>query len=618
MSNNFKCIICNVSFSAERSLINHQKNSQSHKKAAGESPQGFTCNICGRNLCREYDIPRHQQSGGCPGVQAFALQPTDTSNKQKHHADSSSVPNQRKRTTSPTRRYDSSDSALRSETSDCSTFFPWILEQAGAGEIPISQKLSQGADSSTTTSNPLPQDAADSNADFDTGLSIMDMRADIDLDEVQENTHPLPLTDMGAAGNTATVAPARSDKPSSPEVQVLPVNDDGDGIDTADRVESLTHVLERTSITMRLRSSFALSTVSGYSAASQTKSSVRSYLMNPSLKSIRLSWLSTSSRGSSNRSFRRASTVPSEMAAPMLDSIDEELENSRGSSNRLERYASLFQQNRQLKKVSQERLSIAVMAGVTDEVADILVRGTGIIDVNFVDDKGLSLLITASIQGFDGIVRLLLDQRGIDVGYRDPKGRRTALEYARDLEHSKVEKMFAAYSLSDSMKRALEQENSERRLRQRREDHLATTDTGICCKMPPKQALAIDRNSQGLWQACERGDEASVARLITKLSVDLNSLNAHRRTPLSIAASHGHEALVRMLLEHDGVDAAIQDVNGATALTWAASRGHLEVVNMLLSSEPTTSRNHASRCAAWALARRKGHVSVAEVLIANL
>jgi ankyrin repeat protein len=109
-----------------------------------------------------------------------------------------------------------------------------------------------------------------------------------------------------------------------------------------------------------------------------------------------------------------------------------------------------------------------------------------------------------------------------------------------------------------------------------------------------------------------------VARLITKLSVDPNSLNAHRRTPLSIAASHGHEALVGMLLEHDGVDAAIQDVNGATALTWAASRGHLEVVNMLLSSEPTTSRNHASRCAAWALARRKGHVSVAEVLIANL
>jgi ankyrin repeat protein len=626
MSNNFKCIICNVSFSAERSLINHQKNSQSHKKAAGESPQGFTCNICGRNLCREYDIPRHQQSGGCPGVQAFALQPTDTSNKQKHHADSSSVPNQRKRTTSPTRRYDSSDSALRSETSDCSTFFPWILEQAGAGEIPISQKLSQGADSSTTTSNPLPQDAADSSADFDTGLSIIDMRADIDLDEVQENTHPLPLTDMGAAGNTATVAPARSDKPSSPEVQVLPVNDDGDGIDTADRVESLTHVLERTSITMRLRSSFALSTVSGYSAASQTNSSVRSYLMNPSLKSIRLSWLSTSSRGSSNRSFRRASTVPSEMAAPMLDSIDEELENSRGSSNRLERYASLFRQTRQPKKVSQERLRIAVRAGVTDEVADILARGAGIIDVNCLDDRGLSLLITASMQGFDGIVRLLLKQRGTDVSYRDPEEGCTALEYARDLENSKVEKVFAAYSLSENIKRTINQDLD------RNDDNMSaayekifaeytlfgTTDTGICCEMPPQPALAVDNDLQGLWQACERGDVVFVARLITELSVDPNSLNAHRRTPLSIAASHGHEALVRRLLEHDGVDVAIQDVNGATALTWAASRGHLEVVNMLLSSEPTTSRNHASRCAAWALARRKGHVSVAEVLIANL
>jgi hypothetical protein len=36
------------------------------------------------------------------------------------------------------------------------------------------------------------------------------------------------------------------------------------------------------------------------------------------------------------------STIPSEMAAPMLDIIDEELANSRGSSNRVYRYSSLF------------------------------------------------------------------------------------------------------------------------------------------------------------------------------------------------------------------------------------------------------------------------------------
>ena len=333
--------------------------------------------------------------------------------------------------------------------------------------------------------------------------------------------------------------------------------------------------------------------------------------MNPSLRSIRLSWLSNSSRGPSNKSIKRASTIPSEMAAPMLDIIDEELANSRGSSNRLDRYSSLFRKNRQLKKVSQEHLNIAVRAGVTDEVADILVSGIGIVDVNCVDDRGLSLLIIASIHGYDGIVRLLLNQPRIEVGYRDPKGGCTALEYARNLEHSKVKKMFAAH--------ALEQEDSERRLRQRREDHLLTIDAGVCCEMPPQPALAVDNDPQGLWQACERGDVASVARLITKRRrVDPNSLNAHRRTPLSIAASHGHEVLVKMLLEHDGVDVAIQDVNGATALTWAASRGHLEVVNMLLSSEPTDSRNHASRCAAWALARRKGHLLVADVLIANL
>jgi hypothetical protein len=514
MSAIFSCEICNLSFNEKRSFISHER-SQRHTKKAGESFQGFTCELCGHQLSRTYDIARHQQQGGCLRVEVTPAQLAATSNKRKYHADHE-VPNQRIRTTSPTRRYDLSDSALMFDTSVNKTVPPWIPEQAGARAIPTNQRLSQNADDSgTATSNPISRDAADQDSAVDTDVYTMDDVADIELGGAQRNTYLPPLADIGIARNIPTPAPASPDQQGSLGIQVSLFKADGDGFHAVGGVESLTHVFERTSMETKQRSSFALSVATGYSEASQTRSSIRSYLMNPSLGSIRrLSWYSDLSKPSSDRSLKRASTVFSEMAGTMLEPIDEELRNSRESGSRMGRYVpSVFWKNRHPKMVRE------------------------------------------------------------------------------DEERFLQEKIMVA------------------------------TDSGICREMPSQsgsiRTLAIDSNLQDLWKACERGDVVSVTRLITKLNVNPNSLNAHRRTPLSIAASHGHEALVRKLLEHDAVDVSIQDVNGATALTWAASRGHLGVVNLLLSSEPTTSRNQASRCAAWALARRNGHGSVAEVLIVN-
>jgi hypothetical protein len=131
MSEIFWCEVCNISFNAKRYLISYEKTKR-HREKAGESFQGFTCILCGRQFSRDYDIPRHQQNHECLGVQGIELQPIDTSNKRKHHADSSAIPKQRMRTTSPTRRYTLSDDASRFDTSDRDTILLWIPEQARA------------------------------------------------------------------------------------------------------------------------------------------------------------------------------------------------------------------------------------------------------------------------------------------------------------------------------------------------------------------------------------------------------------------------------------------------------------------------------------------------------
>jgi hypothetical protein len=460
MSTIFTCIVCSIFFNDKRSFVSHQ-NTQGHKKKAGESFQGFTCELCGRQFSRTYDITRHQQQGGCLGLQATAAQQPVTSNKRKFHSDRPGIPNQRIRTASPTCRYDAGDSTLTFDTRSRDIVYPWILEQGGSGAIPSSQnaiypwileqdgsgaiptrqgRFQSASDSGTTTSNPIPQDGA-----VDPDLSTVDVLAETDFDGAQENTHPLPLAYTGAAGSIATSL-----------------------ISTADQVESLTRAVERFSMQLKQRSSFAPSIATGYSPASQTRSSIRSYFMNHSLGSIRLSRCSDSSQRSSKRSFKRASTVPSEMTGPMLEPIDEELVNSRESGNRLGCYVpSVFQEDRRTSTVRQERFWHAIQEGDTEEVADILASWTSTIDINCPDDdtSGWSPLITATVYDHSRIVALLLDQSGIDVSYRDTMGL-TAHMYAQKLNHSTIEDIFAEYESSvREYERELELENHERHYR---------------------------------------------------------------------------------------------------------------------------------------------------------
>lgn len=441
MSEIFTCYICNISFNAKRSLVSHE-NSQRHREKAGEAVQGYTCPLCLRQFSRTYDISKHQQQRQCPGVQATAAQRTITSNKRKLSADCSSMPNLRIRTTSPTRIGDLSDSNLGCDSSERDAVSPLRPEQAGAGQILNSQDLpSNAGGSGTATSNPFPRAAADHDVSVDADLAAVDVLAETDLDSAKENTYPPPLIDIGppligTAGNIATSAPASSDNQSSPEAQVLPVSEDVDGIATADAMESLTHALKRTSV-----SSLALSTVTGYSGAPRIRSSIRSYFMNTSLRSIRLSWYSNSSQLSISK---RASTVPSEMAGPMLEPIDEELKASRKSGLLLQGYVPNNNNN------CQKLFWIAIRENNYKRVAYYLSSWISVIDINCPDASGRSPLVAATFHNHDGVVQLLLDQTGIDVKRRCTMGF-TALFYAYRLNRSKIVNLFLSrgWSLSD-------------------------------------------------------------------------------------------------------------------------------------------------------------------------
>ena len=83
-----------------------------------------------------------------------------------------------------------------------------------------------------------------------------------------------------------------------------------------------------------------------------------------------------------------------------------------------------------------------------------------------------------------------------------------------------------------------------------------------------------------LLSAAKKGDEAVVELLIETNRVDINVTDMYGRTSLSHAAENGHTAIVKTLLEKANIDA--RDSSGATALHWAALHGREALIPLLL------------------------------------
>jgi ankyrin repeat protein len=330
------------------------------------------------------------------------------------------------------------------------------------------------------------------------------------------------------------------------------------------------------------------------------------------------------------------------MAAPFAGQIDEELDNSRGLSSRIERYMP-GGRYRARQRALHERLWAAVSANHVEDAVVILASGRGIIDINCPDENGFTPLLLAAYHGHEGIVKVLLENgRGdIDVNRAGESGSTPLLEAARhghdgvvmvllEQEHIDIHRQdsqeFTAMQWAHHQRHSNIVDQLEAYLFYEREnkgkEYHDVFVGGICCEMlalPPKPSdhafIGTTENQRALWHACEWGDARKVKRLVTDKKVNVNCPNPHGRTPLSIAASHGYHVIVSWLLGYDGVNTSIPDANGATALTWAASQGQIRVVQLLLCHEGASERNDNIITASMALAKKNGHKEIVEMLM---
>ena len=196
-------------------------------------------------------------------------------------------------------------------------------------------------------------------------------------------------------------------------------------------------------------------------------------------------------------------------------------------------------------------------------------------------DDGRTPLYIASQYGQVNMVKLFLEQEGINVNIRDKHHMFTSLRVAVQNGHTEVVKLLLACEDIDV--------------------NLAGIDGST-----PLQIAVIQNN------------ETVVQILLTCATIEVNRKDSCGRTPLHYASSLGHVGVVRLLVEHKDIDLNLQTQckDGMTAIFIAAEIGHVEVVKILLGcvgidiNKPVGFGSTPLNAAA-----REGHVEVVKILL---
>ena len=200
------------------------------------------------------------------------------------------------------------------------------------------------------------------------------------------------------------------------------------------------------------------------------------------------------------------------------------------------------------------------------------------VDVDSEDMYGQTPLSWAAGEGYEAVVKLLVDTGKVDVGSSD-RGGRTPLLWAAAGGHEAVVKLLV--------------------------------DTGKV-KVDSKDGAGQTPLS---WAAAG-GYEAVVKLLVNTGKVDVDSENMYGQTPLSWAAREGYDAVVKLLVDTDKVDVGSSDWIGRTPLSWAAAGGHEAVVKLLADTGKVDvdSKDEDGRTPlSWAAAG--GHEAVVKLLV---
>ncbi|RSM17562.1 hypothetical protein CDV31_003639 [Fusarium ambrosium] len=224
--------------------------------------------------------------------------------------------------------------------------------------------------------------------------------------------------------------------------------------------------------------------------------------------------------------------------------------------------------DRETEQDEQKQLSIFAAQGRESEVKRLLALPN--VRADFGDDEGRTPLSLAAKAGHEGIVKLLLDRRDVDV---NSGGNSSPIASAIEGGHEGV-----VWQL------------------------LARTDTSSS----PGQLLSI---------AASSGHDALLSQLLTRKDIREHLTAEDFASLFSEAATHGHGSVVQLLLGLGKVHPDQEDDLGHTALWWAARKGHEGVVKMLLETGWVDPCRKDKDGAALYCAVSKGHKKIVRLLL---
>ena len=172
-------------------------------------------------------------------------------------------------------------------------------------------------------------------------------------------------------------------------------------------------------------------------------------------------------------------------------------------------------------------------------------------NVNAKTDEGQTALQGAAVQGYTGMVQLLLKRPEIDVNAKTNNGK-TALYLAAANGHTQIVELLLA----------------------RPEIDVNAPDNSlqeIYIGNPPAVKRYDLQKTTPLYMAAFSGHEAVVELLLKHKNINVNAQDSEGRTPLYIATAIGYEGVVKRL-QQAGADPLIKDKNGKSALDIAQEK----------------------------------------------
>ena len=213
-----------------------------------------------------------------------------------------------------------------------------------------------------------------------------------------------------------------------------------------------------------------------------------------------------------------------------------------------------------------------------DEIAEALLD-TKDWDADKPDLDGCTPMIWASKNGWEGIIRLLLEKAGASLNLTDTTNGKTPLSWAAQYGQEGAVKLLLEWGEVDSESRDL--------FRRTPLSYAAGCKSEGIVKMllergevDPESPDDDDRTP--LSYAAEWGGEEIVRMLLERGEVNPESRDSDGRTPLSYAAQSGNEGIVKLLLEQGEVNLELRDGDDRTLLSYAAESGSEEILKLFL------------------------------------